>query len=159
MPATPTYVLLNQITLAAASSSVTFSNIPQNYGDLVLVITGSASGGAGLRTQLNSDTGSNYAYVYMQGSSGGAVSSSGTNAWIDSYIDSSQCTTIHQFFDYSATDKHKSVVTARSIGGVDTMRLAQRWASTNAINNLYIYFSNASTFAIGTTISLYGVYA
>jgi hypothetical protein len=154
--ATAKYTALAEITLSSTDTSVTFASIPAGYRDLFLVIDGTATAGAGLRIQANGDTGSNYSYVYMQGSSGGAASSSGTNSWIDSYIATTQSTTIHEFLDYKATDKHKPVLTTRSISGSDTMRIAQRWASSNAINSLYIYLSTGS-FAAGTTFCLYGV--
>lgn len=158
--ATPTYIALATTTLSGGETSVTLSSIPTSgYRDLILVIAGSASTGAGLRVRLNGDTGSNYTYVYMQGSSGGVASNSGTNSWVDSFISTDQCTTIHQFLDGNATDKHKTVLSTRSIGGSDVMRLAQRWANTSAISSMLVYFSNSATFTAGTTISLFGVEA
>ena len=59
--ATNTYVALDKVTVGTATSSVTFSSIPQGYTDLVLVINAKANtGGAiGLLFKFNGDSGTN----------------------------------------------------------------------------------------------------
>ena len=81
MPATPTYILLNQVTLAATSSSVTFSNIPQTYGDLVLVANYIPSGYTQLR--FNNVSSSSYSSVTMYGTGSGSGSNQYTAAQVD----------------------------------------------------------------------------
>lgn len=156
---TNTYVPLATLTLTATDTSITFSSLPTSgYRDLIFVLVGkSTPNDTAPRIRFNGDSGSNYTYVYMQGSSGGAASSSGTNTYIDSYILSSNtCTTIHHIMDYSATDKSKTVLSYRDLAGVDTMRQAQRWANTSAITSLEV-FVPSNSLAIGTQISLYGI--
>jgi hypothetical protein len=106
---TPTHVLLNQITLAASSSSVTFSSITQIYGDLVIVITGSTTANADLGLRFNGDSGANYSFVYMGGN--GSTTLSGTAASqpqivLDAYFWRSTeiSTCIAHIMDYSAAD-------------------------------------------------------
>jgi hypothetical protein len=163
---TPTYVLLNQVTLAAASSTVTFSNIPQTYGDLVLVCNSKLVTGPAQDQTLyfNGDSGANYSVVIMwgDGSTRGSQPYSGqTNLLIDFYgsVDTAfSNVTVVQIMDYSATDKHKVVLSRanRASSGVDA--IAGRWANTNAITSI-TYFASGRTFDAGSTVSLYGVYA
>lgn len=155
MPATPTYVLLNQVTLAASSSSVTFSSIPQNYGDLVLVIQG--TGAAQFRLNPNGDS-SNASLVYMDGygSSTGAGTDTKISLWYASNSDS--FSSISQIFDYSALDKHKTVLTRAGAGSSAVSAYASRWASTSPITSLAVV-SSTGNLAIGSTIFLYGLVA
>jgi hypothetical protein len=55
--AAPTYVKVASQTLASAASSVTFSNIPQGYTDLVIqvVIGNSANGTRDLQWKFNGE--------------------------------------------------------------------------------------------------------
>lgn len=165
---TPTYTLLNQITLATASSSVAFSNIPQNFADLILVTntaagnTGAAGGNArNLLIRANGDSGSNYRRVIMSGDGGSARSTSDTQSWfaLDWYGHTNLTFHLHQlqFFDYSATDKHKTVLN-RVTSTNATESIAHRWTNTAAINSLSIFY-DANTLAAGSTFSLYGVVA
>ena len=50
--ATPTYTLIDSVTLGSSASSVTFSSIPAG-GDAVLVISGTSSAAASIKVKLN----------------------------------------------------------------------------------------------------------
>lgn len=159
---TPTYILLNQITLAATTSSVTFSNIPQNYGDLVLIVSGTISGGSSVRgVELffnANETSSNYSYVWAYGDSSGPGSASGSNQFFAMNGDASNA--IVQIMDYSATDKHKTTLFRYSAGGIETGMVAGRFASTSAITSLVMKDAGAAfNLNSGTTVSLYGIAA
>ena len=156
---TPTHVLLNQIELSSSASSVTFSNIPQGYGDLVLVIAGTSATSSDMQVRLNGDTGSNYHSVFMYGAgSGSGVSGSGTSTfWGIGLINSNQTDAIIQIMDYSATDKHKAAIN-RENNSSYVFGQALRWANTAAVNSILIQKASG-TFDIGSTFSLYGVYA
>jgi len=165
--ATPTYDLLDSVTLATAASSVTFSSIDQSYGDLILVVTGSrsATGNVGLRVQFNSDTGNNYHVVKMSGDGSTAASSAdspndyveGSNSRSFSAVSISTATV--QIMDYSATDKHKSTLARSSRADASegyAYASASRWASTLAVTSLLAYLASGS-FSVGSTLNLYGV--
>ena len=157
---TPTYVLLNQITLAATSSTVTFSNIPQNYGDLVLVTSATYSGASQgfFYLDFNLDTNnSNYSRVDMYGNGSGFSSAAFANL-IPMTLSSVQSLNITQVMEYSATDKHKTILT-RNNTNTDTFALAGRWANTAATTSLRFRAYGAYSFAIGSTFSLYGLVA
>jgi len=161
--ATPTYELLDSTTLASAASSVSFTSIDQSYGDLVLVVEAESTQ-ATPKLRFNSDSGSNYSYVDMQGiSSGNTNSSSGTLDYLRiqvANIKAAPSLFIVQIMDYSATDKHKSSLSRTSADETDATRVgavAGRWANTSAITSLAIEASVAQTFDTGSSFYLYGI--
>jgi len=153
---TPTYVLLNQITLAAASSSVTFSNILQNYGDLVIVSNFGMSGGsATLLHEFNGDTGNNYSRIFLN-SNPSSGTSTNPNIRIIGTTTSYLHTVVSQIFDYSVKDKYKSALFRGSGGSTEVLATSARWASTSSITSIKV-FVDANNFSIGSTFSLYGL--
>ena len=161
--ATPTYTPLATITLTSSSSSVTFSSIPATYRDLVLVASPISSTTSNLttNTRFNSDSGSNYSFVLMRGDGSSATSTSGTATGIQGIITRANTVrkslTIMQIMDYSATNKHKSVI-SRVDAEFATQALAERWANTAAITSINISVT-ASSFGVGTSFELYGIAA
>jgi len=156
---TSTYVALATTTLASASSSVTFSSIPTSgYRDLVLVINGTNSGSQDLKFIFNGDTGSNYSRVAMYGQSSGigSFSDNGQNAGLWASVQTVLNTVIANIMDYSATDKHKTVLVRSDNAGDRVRAYAGRWASTSAITSIQLDPTGTSWQA-GTTISLYGI--
>jgi hypothetical protein len=160
------YIALATTTLGSSSGSVTFSSIPTSVSgvalrDLIVVVAGTTTSAVGVALRFNSDSGSNYSYVLMDGFGSGAGSSSASgsdNAMNMGVIGNGQSNVIYQVMDYSATDKHKSALNrtnALSWGGVRAG--AGRWANTNAINTVQVLTMGANTFSSGTTFSLYGV--
>jgi hypothetical protein len=154
--ATPTYTLIDSEVLASAAASVTFSSIPADYRDLVLVIQSkSDSGNTTIRFELNGDTGSNYTFVSMLGVDGGLViSSNGASATVGG-DNASESLNILQFMDYSATDKHKTVL-SRQNRTITAGAYAVRWANTAAINQI-LMAKNAGLYAAGSSFYLYGI--
>jgi hypothetical protein len=152
---------LATLTLGSTASTVTFSSIVGTYKDLRLVVSATNSTtSTNLRIQYNSDTGANYAYVLMNGD--GSATSSTNNLAIayalsgENYVAESMQTI--DILDYSATDKHKTALVRnnRPAGGVTAT--VTRWANTAAITSFIVY-PGASTFAAGSTFTLYGVSA
>ena len=156
---TPTHVLLNQIELSSSASSVTFSNIPQGYGDLVFTISGKLiASQSDTVLRLNQDSGSNYSRVYLSAGTSSSSSSSNTSTgfW-PFYLGTSSAVCTGQLMDYSATDKHTTFLSHQSWSGTALSIQAQRWANTAAVNHME--FITTSDYAAGTIFSLYGVYA
>ena len=157
---TPTYTPLANITLGSSASSVTFSTIPATYRDLVLVVNGSANGTDPIRARVNGDTGANYSRQVMRGIAGTASALVGTGS---EFVFSSSVSINErflfsiQFMDYSATNKHKTVLSrANAEGQVDAR--ASRWANTSAITSIQIYVSG-NEMNSGTSLALYGIVA
>jgi hypothetical protein len=164
---TATYIALANYTVAgSAKADITFSSIPATYRDLVLVadnLKTSSAGGENVYMNLNSDNNTgNYSLVTMSGSGSGTNSANRTDgASIILGYNAGPSTTaalsmqVH-FMDYSATDKHKTILCRGSNAGVGVMASATRWANTNAITSIKI-FAEATSFAVGTTFALYGI--
>lgn len=161
---TPTYTPLANITLGSSAASVTFSSISQGFRDLVLVVnaqaaTGSSESYAILR--FNSDTGSNYSRVIAFGTGSAAQSFSGSNLLpITTPLNSTgvRGLSVMNIMDYTATDKHKTVLYRDDNPSVSTVMGAGRWANTAAITTVAcVHFSD--TFASGSTFALYGIAA
>jgi hypothetical protein len=158
---TPTYTPLATVTLTSSASSVTFSNIPATYRDLILVFNGTTAASAGVGSRYNGDTGNNYSAVRMTGSSAGAISDSfsSLSRIVETAGNTSERTVfISQIMDYSATDKHKTVITRSSIAS-NVTGIASRWANTAAITTIQVFATDSSTLTSGSTFSLYGVIA
>jgi len=158
--ATPTYDLLDSTTLSASASSVTFTSIDQSYRDLVLVIDviNADSGNKAVFCQLNGDTGSNYPYVRMAGngtSTSSFVVSTDFHLNLSNTNDSTTSIGIAHFMDYSATDKHKTVLSRQNRVGLVSAK-AHRYANTDAITSM-LFFLNSGDIASGSTLSLYGI--
>ena len=157
-----TYTLIDSVTLTSSASSVTFSSIPQTYGDLVLTYELLGVGGiASVGHRLNADSGSNYSYVRMAGNGSTSISGSGSLDSMTISANAYPTTTTKgmgstQFMDYSATDKHKSALSRANNAEIGTMASALRWANTAAITSIESFaFSNS--WAAGGTVNLYGI--
>jgi hypothetical protein len=150
---------ISTITLQSASSSVTFSGIPNTYRDLILVVNGNVTGSLTTRLRFNTDAGSNYFYVSAAGdNANGAYSTSATNTGIiplPDFADNAAFQHVYQIIDYSQTNKHKSVMVRAGVSGTSPNMVAGRWSSTVAINALSISAS-ANAYTAGSTFSLYG---
>lgn len=163
MPTT-TYDLIASNVLSVATASITFSSISASYRDLVLVIDGEGGNGDFFpRLQFNSDTASNYSWLNAQGNgttTASFFSNSETGQQIGNgvYFSISNRTQVTaQIFDYSMTNKHKTILSRANRANLGTEMLAGRWASTSAINTIRLYSSNGNTLAAGTSIYLYAI--
>ena len=158
--ATPTYTLIDSVTLGSSASSVTFSGISATgKGDLVLVSNVIVANGYEAGVRFNSDSGNNYTMVNMRGT-GSSTSSSAVQD--PGYLPiqkniSGNALMITQVLDFSASDKHKSVLNRGNSTQFGTTAAAHRWASTSAITSVYIYEVNATSFSAGSTFSLYQI--
>jgi len=155
---TPTYVSLATITLGSTDNEIVFSSIPATYRDLILVMQArNTTSDAGVAARFNSDTGSNYTYVTMRGTGSSATSATVSTTsmnFVDAFTTVGYIG-IAQIMDYSATDKHKTVLIRKGGAFEDVQAHAARWANTAAINSITLTVSN--NFAIGSSFSLYGI--
>lgn len=170
MPTT-TYTPLANITLSSAAASVTFSSISQAYRDLILVANVRSTRGSGgdyPEFEINADTGANYNFVQMWGDGSNPYSASGTNRSSTgtefmtiptaASAANTYATIVMNIMDYSATDKHKTILIAGDTPVFDTLRASWRWASTSAITQFKLHMNFAS-YEVGSTFSLFGVAA
>lgn len=151
---TPTYIALANITLTGNDSEIVFSSIPATYRDLVLVVSGTSdSSGRAFYIRLNGENpDTNTSAVYVSN----ATSSTDTGTYIQT--DTSQFVSIVNIMDYSATDKHKTMLVRDNRPGTsnNVTMMAGRWASTAAVTSVTISRSGYNLQS-GTTLCLYGI--
>ena len=152
------FTALANITLTSTASSVTFGSIPSGYRDLRLVANCKTAADVNIGVQVNGDTGSNYSYVSMYGDGSTTTSASGTPNYARPEISNPTFdgNFIMQLMDYSATDKHKTMLSRGNKAGNIVSAIASRWANTAAITSIAIN-APGSSFNAGSTFELYGV--
>jgi hypothetical protein len=159
---TPTYTSLATLTLGSNTGTVTFGSIPATYSDLILVVAGTGSDIINVGVRLNADTGSNYSFLSADGngSTGSSTQSAATALPEMGRMSSSQSNVIFQLMDYSATNKHTTIL-GRGNSTDDRIRMsATRWANTAAVTSITVFsFAVPRTFTSGTVFSLYGIVA
>ncbi len=162
---TNTYTPLANVTLGSNAATVTFSNIPSTYRDLIIVINGTVNfaGADSTLIRFNGDNASNYSNVRMVGTGSGSGTSyadTASYAYIGVPTSSDRFAIVTQVMDYSATDKHKTLLSRHGQASGWVTAHAGRWASNTAINSVTL-LANASgvVFYSGTSFSLYGVIA
>ncbi|MDB4418066.1 hypothetical protein N9262_02320 [Akkermansiaceae bacterium] len=162
--ATPTYTLLGSTILSSSASSVTFTSISQDYGDLVMVIEAAAATSQDFYARIRyNDSTSNYHWVSAQGQSGNTVSYSGvengqqiTNAAYLKNNNEKSLITV-QIMNYSATNMQKTMISEAARYAEVLELLAGRWESTAAINKVHLYSTNGANLAAGAKVYLYGI--
>ena len=152
---TPTYTPLATVTLGSSAASVTFSSIPATYRDLILIVNASSGSSIEQYFRFNSDTGSNYSRVWMLGNGSSPISGNDTGTSVGAGDMNGMSNLILNIMDYSATDKHKTVLIRNTSINSYAGAVASRWASTTAINT--IAFSTNSSIPANTTVALYGI--
>jgi hypothetical protein len=155
------YVALGNITLTSNATQVDFSSIAGDYKDLMLVMAPAITTSTitAIQLKLNNDSSSNYTQVWADGDGTNAVSSSSSS---QSYIDIAVIAqtvgaNIANIFDYSSTNKHKTIITRYGNTEWGTRMLCGRWTSTSAITSVSLIAASSTIFAPGSTFSLYGV--
>jgi hypothetical protein len=159
---TPTYTPLATVTLGTAVSSVTFSSIPATYRDLILILSTKLVSSAGtIRIRLNGDSGTNYSDAVMNGNGSTTASNSrtGQTGAFAGSVGTSDTNTVIQLMDYSATDKHKTLLTRENEPANLVAARAARYASNTAVTSVLVGNDAGVNFAIGCTFNLYGVIA
>jgi hypothetical protein len=159
---TPTYTLIDSVTLTSSASSVTFSSISATgKGDLVLAISGkTTSGNTFGKLRANGDSGSTYHYVTMEGDGSSALSGQNTQSgfaeiyWYVTWNATNFNTVVYNLMDFSAGDKHKTALIRSSSSSQAVNANAGRWANTSAITSL-TYLLEAGSIAAGSTFHLY----
>lgn len=167
---TNTYTALATTTLSSATATVTFSNIPATYRDLILEFNyklDSSATAADSFLRFNADTGNNYNHVFMSGNASTTSSASGTRTYLETNVDDTSVFLRNQIqiFDYAQTNKHKSGLMTEGLASFSVWRRAFRWASTSAITSISITAADRlgsgtpDNFSAGSVFSIYGVIA
>ena len=167
-----TYEPISSQVLTGTQATITFSSIPQTYTDLVLVtsIRSSYTTGDGSKMTLNSDTGTNYSQTRLYANASVNSDRTSNSNWIDvNYNPGADSTagifglSVTHFLNYSNTTTFKPMITRwsnmQTSGTTHTALMVSMWRSTNAISTITITPYQSTTFAIGSTFTLYGIKA
>lgn len=149
------------VTAAGGETSLSFTNIPQNYVALQIRGIQRSTTSAGSLLRFNSDSGSNYAWHRLDAngtspSAAGVANDTSMNLGVVSDATYSGAAII-DIYDYASTTKYK---TARCFSGKDAngsgfVRISSSvWMSTSAVTSLTIF---DVTFSAGTSFALYGI--
>lgn len=160
-----TYTPIATQTLGSTAASVTFSSIPSTYTDLVLVVTGTSSGG--LATRINTDTTTTYSRTIVYGDGTSALSTRGTN---ENYAyqtpvspgSGNLFTATYHFMNYTNTTTYKTILYRLSTAASGVSAGVNLWRATPAaINSIQILsdVGSGGVFSIGSTFTLYGIKA
>ncbi len=161
--------LIESKTLATAQASIEFTSIPQTYTDLLFVLslraTGTGSDNVADGTvRFNSST-ANFSYRFLGGNGINSFSGSGSAAGFIGWHPSSAATS--NIFgnaslyipNYTATTNRSYTVDAVAENNATVTYnclLAGLWSNSTVISNVS-FFTSATDFAIGSTVSLYGI--
>jgi hypothetical protein len=159
------YNVISTQTLGTATSSVTFTSIPQTYTDLVLVVNHSTTGSnPSIVARFNSDTASNYSRTRLAGD-GSAVNtnrgSSETTLGLSTYVGSPPTavgTMICNILNYANSTTYKTCLTRNNAAAYGTEASVTLWRSTASVTSVNVSV-DSSTFATGSTFTLYGIKA
>lgn len=156
---TPTYKLINTITLAANTAEVVLSSLPQTYRDLVLIVQVDGLGGnpasRNASVFLNGVRGTQ---VWMYGAAGVATAGF-EGADVTLPIGNSVNTATVNFMDYSATDKNKTTLVRAGDPNNVTWAMVGRTPLGAAVNTITLLApdSGADVWLAGSTFALYGI--
>lgn len=173
MPASATYDSIATYTGDGSFNAPIFSNIPQTYTDLVLVVqgrlTGAVSTGVGV-LRLNDDAGTNYSWTTLLGDGSSVASirtsNGGNGVDVNSFPGASATANfvgqaVIHIPNYRSTSMFKNVIfhNANDANGGGTTRIvAGLWRSTAAINDVRL-ISSSGNWAAGSFFTLYGITA
>jgi hypothetical protein len=166
-----TLIPIQTYTLSSATASVTFSNIPQNYTDLCLVIsarvTRAVSASVICLTFNGSSTGYSQQSITGNGASASAISTSSTTNFTYMEVPAANATAStfgnHAIYilNYAgSTNKTVSFDSVSENNGTTAYANLNTgiWANTAAITSMSLNEPNGnSNFAIGSTFTLYGI--
>lgn len=152
-----TYTSIATQTLGSSASSVTFSNIPQNYSDLILVFSG--VGGNNISLRFNDDTTASYSVTRIQGD-GSTAGSSRYNNITSMYgpYSATQNTTIWQIQNYTNASLYKTALAKGGGAGTQVELYTGLWQKRTPITSITVITPSANM-SSGSTISIYGVAA
>ena len=165
MPLPSTMTPIASITLSAAATGVTFSNLPQTYTDLVLVATPCSTGTAqpDVYMQVNGAS-STYTRTRVGGNGSSAFSSNitGESFWVLGPMErtAGSTTNVCHLMNYSNTNINKTMLNRSTDSAIATQAMVQLWQSTAAITYIYLYPEpGKGNFEIGSTFTIYGIKA
>ena len=167
MAAGSTYTPLATTILSSAAASVTFSSISGAYTDLVLVTLSKkdVATAANEAIRFNSDTGTNYSYTLLEGTGSAAQSGRASNATSIALDDSALVDNsgfrpaIVSIQNYSNSTTYKTILSRANNASRGVDGIVGLWRNTAAITSITVILQGGTSFATGSTFTLYGIAA
>jgi hypothetical protein len=171
MPAGSTYTPIATNTLGSATATVTFSSIPSTYTDLRLVVVAKNNTASydNMAMQVGNgsvDTGANYSLTYVQGNGTTATSGRFTaqNYMLLTYsavgLYTNPFMTTIDIQSYSNTSVYRSILARNNEPSQGLQAQVALWRNNSqAIDTIKFYITSGSSFATGSTFTLYGITA
>ena len=159
------YELIGTQTLATAVVSVSFSSIPANYTDLVLIANSSTTtaGSSEInKMTFNSDTATNYSTTTLAGDGSSPASFRGSNVAHIRAGRNSQNGDSHfvpnkiQIMNYANTTTYKTAIAEGTEASAYLEYDVGLWRNTNAITSVTLT-AGVNSYKIGSTFTLYGI--
>ena len=165
-----TFTLISSNTLSGTASSVTFSNIPGTYTDLILkmsVRTEDSSIWAAINLTFNGAS-TNYSWRYMGANGSGVNAASGTDtSYIVNRFVGGNTATANTFSSGELYIPSYTVSQNKPVSGFQTtennatasymMTLAGLWRNTAAITSITMVPDSGPNFMSGSSFYLYGI--
>lgn len=153
--------LYSQI-LSSQTSSITFSNISNDYKHLMIVITGyGTSDNQVVGVRVNGDSGTNYSTTRFLSYSAGTITDRYANATYfmsaANFSNIGTTTCITYIYDYSNANKYKTFYALTSDNSESVSRDVGLWRSYAGINSITLFVSSTGNFVVGTTATVYGI--
>ncbi len=155
-----TYKPIQSFTTTGSQSVVTFSNIPQDYTDLVIISNVIWTEDAYINhMRFNGDSGNNYSYTRMTGDGTSAVSTrlSNINYAFGGWTGVNPTLNIVHIMNYSNSTKFKTSLVRTNIVTDRVAAYVNLWRNANAITSITLAHESGSNYSAGSTFSLYGI--
>lgn len=157
MPAT--YENLATTTLTSNQTTVSFTNINQNYTDLILVINGANTASMNKKINFNGAS-TNQSCTVIYGNGSAAASARYTTTYLDVVgPDTNRYSCIVHIMNYANTTTNKTYLSRHDTAASATETIVGLWRSTAAITSIDIVSTNTNAMATGMTFTLYGIKA
>jgi hypothetical protein len=162
-----TYTPIYSTTLSSASASITLSNIPTTYTDLVLVgtLTGTSALGSACNFTLNGDSSALYSSTCLGGDGASSFSTriTGSTVMQVAYQNIGTGTGPSNFslnfMNYSNATTYKTMISRYNEPTLGTGSTAAIYRSVAPITSITISINGSKTFSSGSTFTLYGIKA
>ena len=164
--------LLETTTLASGASSISFSGLDtlaagyQHLQIRMITRLDVATTNAGLRVNLNGDTGSNYASHHIEGDGSDVYANANTSQSFarigflpGTDIADAWGAAVFDLLDFNSSSKNSTMRTLSGWAATSTPRIYLRsafWNNTAAVTSIVIGNSDAGNFFAGSRFSLYG---
>lgn len=155
---TDTFEPLATVTLTATDSRIEFTNIPQTFKHLKVVMHIGSSSQVFNTVFINGDTDlTKQPFTLLEGSSGVITAGGTSNAgWITATNSTFGLTEL-EFLDYTSTSKFKTFQVRNCVyGSTAAAYQATQWETTSAITSISLG-PTGSSYLAGSQISIYGI--